>query len=122
MRHRLSTCENTTLIQLTSVVLTACAAVPLACNAAPPQPLTQPWWVFPDSSHAHPITDATARQTLISNSAVSNVDALYVSVYHHRENSAGRRLYDEAAIADLITRAHAGGSSNLWPTSNNGRG
>lgn len=52
-----------------------------------------------------------ARQTLIANSAASYVTALYVSVYAYPENSAGRRMYDEAAIADLISPAHKKGMS-----------
>ncbi len=92
--------------------------------AAPAPQFTQALWVFPDATHANPVTDATARQTLIANSSASYVNALYLSVYAYPENSAGRRMYDEAAIADLITRAHAKGMSvhaaygdTDWPTS-----
>ncbi|MDQ6859916.1 MAG: hypothetical protein M3032_01990 [Verrucomicrobiota bacterium] len=81
------------------------------CAAPPSDSYTQALWVFPDTTHANPVTDATARQTLVANSAASYVNALYVSVYAYPENSAGRRMYNEAAISDLITRAHAKGIS-----------
>lgn len=94
----------------TSAILIALSAVlaftPIS-NATPPPAYIQAMWVFPDAAHANPVTDPSARDELISNSEHSNVDALYLSVYNYPENSAGRRLYDETAIADLIRRAHA---------------
>lgn len=69
----------------------------------------QTMWVFPSDSAPNAVTDNGARQTLINNSALSHVDTLYVSVYSSTPNAAGRLMYDEGAISDLITRAHTAG-------------
>lgn len=96
-----------------------CVASPNTASAA----TTQALWVFPGPSFANPVTDATARQTLVTNSAASGLSLLYVSVYSSTPNSAGRYMYEDAAIADLITKAHAAGikvdaayGAPDWPT------
>lgn len=71
--------------------------------------ITQALWVFPGSSN-NPITDTTARQALLSYTASSGVKLLYLSVYSSTANAQGRLMYDETAIADLITKAHTAGS------------
>ena len=80
-------------------------------------------WVFPDPSIANPITNQTARLTLINNSATSGVNVIYLSVYSPNPNLAGRYMYDDGALADLITQAHAKGiqvhaayGAPDWPT------
>ncbi len=71
--------------------------------------MTQALWVFPGGA-TNPVTDVTARQTLVSHAASSGVKLLYVSVYSSTTNSNGRLMYDEAAIGDLITQAHVAGA------------
>lgn len=93
-------------MKIPSFSLLASLALAATAVAAPPQNYTQALWVFPDHAHADPVADPTARQTLISNAAASKVDTLYISVYH-TPNSAGRLMYEDTAIADLIARAHA---------------
>jgi hypothetical protein len=90
-------------------------------NGAAPQ--KQTLWVFPASSAPNPVTDISARLALIANAAATGIAELYVSVYNSTPNSAGRYMYDEAAIADLIGRAHMSGMQVLaaygapdWPT------
>jgi hypothetical protein len=76
-------------------------------------PPRQALWVYPDQSSSsgvvapNTITDAGARSLLIQNSSASDVTDLYVSVYQSTANSAGRQMYPDADIADLISRAHA---------------
>ncbi len=67
--------------------------------------LTQAVWVYPQAG-SDPVADATARRTMIDNTAASDVTDLYVSVYQSTVNSAGRRMYPDASIADLIQQAH----------------
>ena len=90
-------------------------------NGAAPQ--KQTLWVFPTSSAPNPVTDSSARQSLIANAAATGAAELYVSVYNSTPNAAGRYMYDEAAIADLISRAHTSGMQVFaaygapdWPT------
>jgi hypothetical protein len=64
----------------------------------------QALWVFSDE-----LTDPADRSALVERSASGGVTDLYISVYRSSANAAGRRLYDEQAIADLIARAHARG-------------
>jgi uncharacterized protein (TIGR03437 family) len=64
-------------------------------------------WVYSVSSLPNPVTDLTTRDTLVQNSSGSGVNMLYVSVYHSTPNSAGRYMYEDSDIADLITKAHA---------------
>ncbi len=71
--------------------------------------LTQALWVFPGNGN-NPVTDATARQALLNRASASGVTLLYVSVYSSTPNSNGRLMYDEAAISDLITKAHTVGA------------
>ncbi len=66
-------------------------------------------WVFPDPSMTNPVTDPTARQALIDHSKDSGVDIIYLSVYSSNPNLAGRYMYDDSALADLITQANAKG-------------
>lgn len=73
--------------------------------AAPPR---QALWVYPDQATAgNTMTDPTARAALVDNSAASDVTDLYVSVYQSTPNSAGRLMYPDADMADLIQKAHA---------------
>lgn len=81
------------------------AAAPIARSA--PAASVNALWVYSVSSLPNPVTDAPTRTALIQNSAASGVNELYVSVYSSTPNSAGRYLYDETAIAALITAAHA---------------
>jgi uncharacterized protein (TIGR03437 family) len=80
-------------------------------------------WVYELSSLPNPVTDATARATLIQNSVSSGINMLYVSVYSSTPNSANRYMYEDSDIADLITKAHAQGiqvyaayGDTDWPT------
>ncbi|MBP8108740.1 MAG: DUF4832 domain-containing protein, partial [Caldilineaceae bacterium] len=61
-------------------------------------------WVFADE-----VSNSTARTQLVSRSAASGVNTLYVSVYSSTPNGAGRLMFDDTAIADLIQRAHVAG-------------
>lgn len=73
--------------------------------AVPPR---QTLWVYPDQATAgNTMTDPAARAALVENSAVSDVTDLYVSVYQSTPNSAGRLMYPDADMADLIQKAHA---------------
>jgi len=74
--------------------------------AAGPFHATHAVWVFPSSSAPNPVTDPTARQTLLANAAASGVDILYLSIYNSTPNSAGRLMYEDGAIAAFITQAH----------------
>jgi hypothetical protein len=75
--------------------------------AAGPFHATQAVWVFPSPSAPNPVTDPTARETLFANAAASGVDVLYLSIYNPTQNSAGRLMYEDAAIAAFITQAHS---------------
>lgn len=68
--------------------------------------LTQAVWVYPQPSGLDPVADAPARRTMIENTAASDVTDLYVSVYQSTMNSAGRLMYPDASMADLIQQAH----------------
>ena len=97
----------------------------LATIEPPPE---QAVWVFSDiNSPANPVSNPVARQALISNSAASRVKALYVSVYRSTRaqpiSNAGRLMYEDADMADLIAKAHAQGMTVLaaygapkWPS------
>lgn len=65
-------------------------------------------WVFSDE-----ISQPAARDTLVQRSAAGGVTDLYVSVYRSALNSAGRRMYQDADIADLIVKAHLSGIA-VW--------
>ena len=67
--------------------------------------LTQAVWVYPQAG-SDPVADAGARRTMIDNTAASDVTDLYVSVYQSTVNSAGRLMYPDASMADLIQQAH----------------
>lgn len=69
--------------------------------------LTQAVWVYPQQSGpGNPISDPAARRTMVENSAANDVTDLYVSFYQSTPNSAGRLMYQDADIADLIQQAH----------------
>jgi hypothetical protein len=99
--------------------LAICVLLPRNSAAA----TTQSVWVFPSPSFPNPVTDPNARQALVAHAAASHVDFLYVSVYSSTPNTAGRYMYDEAAIGDLIVTAHGAGlklyaayGAPDWPT------
>jgi GH18 family chitinase len=80
-------------------------------------------WVYSISSLPNPVTDKKTRDRLIQDSSSSGVSILYVSVYSATPNSAGRNMYDDGDIADLISKAHAQGmqvyaayGDSDWPT------
>lgn len=90
--------------------------------AAGPFHATHAVWVFPSVSGPDPVTDPAARQTLFANAAASGVDVLYLSIYNSIPNSAGRLMYEDAAIAAFVTQAHSLGMRVLaaygapdWP-------
>lgn len=64
----------------------------------------QALWVFSDE-----ISVAAARDALVQRSAASGVTDLYLSVYRSDLNSAGRRMYEDSDIVDLIVKTHASG-------------
>jgi hypothetical protein len=74
--------------------------------AAGPFHATHAVWVFPSASAPNPVTDPIARQTLFTNTSASGVDVLYLSIYNSTQNSAGRLMDEDAAIAAFITQAH----------------
>jgi hypothetical protein len=63
---------------------------------------TRALWVFSDE-----LTNPQDRSTLVQRSADSGVNALYLSVYRSTPNSAGRYMYEDSAMADLIGQANA---------------
>ncbi len=65
-------------------------------------------WIFSDE-----ISTLVARDTLVQRSAASGVTDLYLSVYRSATNSAGRRMYEDSDIADLIGKAHLEGLA-VW--------
>ena len=94
--------------------------------AAGPFHATHAVWVFPSAFAPNPVTDPTARQTLFANAVASGVDVLYLSIYNFPANSAGRRMYEDAAIAAFVTQAHSLGMRVLaaygapdWPAIGN---
>ena len=69
--------------------------------------LTQAVWVYPQQTGpSNPVSNAAARRTMVDNSAAHGVTDLYVSVYQSTSNLAGRRMYPDADMADLIQQAH----------------
>ena len=68
----------------------------------------QALWVLSDE-----VSSPVARATLVDRSADSGVDILYQSVYQSSINAAGRLMYEDADIADLITQARACGTE-VW--------
>ena len=65
-------------------------------------------WIFSDE-----ISTPAARDTLVQRSAASGVTDLYLSIYRSALNSAGRRMYQDGDIADLIAKAHLNGLA-VW--------
>ena len=65
-------------------------------------------WIFSDE-----VSTPAARDTLVQRSAASGVTDLYLSVYRSALNSAGRRMYQDSDIADLISKAHLNGLA-VW--------
>lgn len=65
---------------------------------------SQALWVFTDE-----LTTPSSRSTLVERSATAGVTDLYVSVYRSVRSSAGRLMYEDSFVADLIARAHARG-------------
>lgn len=67
-------------------------------------------WVFaPVTSATNAISNPVSRQALIDKSVASNVTVLYLSVYRSQLNAAGRLMYEDVDVADLIAKAHAKG-------------
>lgn len=75
---------------------------------------TQAMWVFPGGQNPNPITNGAARNRLIFDSWRSGVNKLYVSVYQSIENSSGRLMYEDAAMAQLVNRAHRKNRQEVW--------
>ena len=65
-------------------------------------------WIFSDE-----ISTLAARDTLVQRSAASGVTDLYLSVYRGTPNNAGRLMYQDGDIADLIAKAHLNGLA-VW--------
>jgi len=65
-------------------------------------------WIFSDE-----VSTPAARDTLVQRSVASGVTDLYLSVYRSALNSAGRRMYEDSDIADLIGKAHLHGLA-VW--------
>jgi formylglycine-generating enzyme required for sulfatase activity len=61
-------------------------------------------WVFSDE-----VSDPDRRETLVARSAGGGVTDLYVSVYRSTPNGAGRLMYPDEPVRDLIYRAHRRG-------------
>jgi uncharacterized protein (TIGR03437 family) len=119
MRDRIRTALPLAFGTALSAVLLAASTV-LSWGAAP---TSQAIWVNSVSGLPSPVTDAPAMNTLIQNSAASNVNMLYVSVYSSTPDSQGRYLVDESAISGLIQAAHSHGiqvynamGDSDWPT------
>ena len=67
-------------------------------------------WVFASvTSPTNAVSNPVSRQALIDNSAASHVTAIYLSVYRSLPNAAGRLMYEDIDLADLIAKAHAKG-------------
>ncbi|MCB9131137.1 MAG: hypothetical protein H6647_09365 [Anaerolineales bacterium] len=58
-------------------------------------------WVFSDE-----VSALASRDALVQRSAASGVTDLYLSVYHSPASSAGRLMYEDGDMADLIGKAH----------------
>jgi len=78
----------------------------------------QALWVFPSASQPNPVMNAGARATLLATSSASGVTMLYVSVYSSSPSNAGRYMFEDAAIAALISDAHTKGIAVYadWPS------
>ncbi len=72
------------------------------------QASTQALWVF-----SNEVSTLAARDTLVQRSAAGGVTDLYLSVYRSTLNSAGRRMYEDGDLADLISKAHLNGMA-VW--------
>jgi len=103
-RKNVKSCSAALLMVLALIISLQTAQAIVA-----PQPIEHAIWVFAPAGPAHPISDSTSRQALIDNSAASHVTTLYLSVYRSTPNSAGRYMYEDSDIADLITKARAKG-------------
>lgn len=75
-------------------------------------------WVWTDE-----VTAPGDRSTLVQRSAASGVTDLYLSVYQSTPNSAGRLMYEDSNMVDLIRLAHRHGirvwaayGAPDWPT------
>lgn len=79
-------------------------ALVLGAVGARADSMTQALWVFTDE-----LTTPSNRSTLVERSASAGVTDLYVSVYRSVRSSAGRQMYEDSFVADLIARAHARG-------------
>ena len=95
-----------------SLALIGAALLPCADANIGPAPLEHSVWVFASPlDPSNPVSNATARQSLIARAAASRVTSLYVSVYRSSDtqptNTSSRRMYEDADIADLIASAHA---------------
>ena len=106
MIHMSRIISRCTALLLLVLALTVSMITPQAHNISPQHHAI---WVFPDPSMTNPVTDPTARQALIDHSKDSGVDIIYLSVYSSNPNLAGRYMYDDSALADLITQAYAKG-------------
>lgn len=65
---------------------------------------THALWVFSDE-----VSTPANRATLVKRSAASGVNTLYLSVYRSTPNSAGRRMYQDSDMAQLIQLASDSG-------------
>ena len=89
------------LLLISTIMTTITLLQPRPLYAAPRDRAV---WVFSDE-----VTNATDRLTLVQRSAASGVTDLYVSVYQPTPNAAGRLMFDDAAMLDLIDLAHHNG-------------
>ena len=92
------------LVSILLLVAACCGSVPASATFVAPTP--NALWVYSDPADPNPFSEAMARQTLVNNSAASNVTMLYISVYRSTPNTNGRYMYEDADLADLIARAH----------------
>jgi hypothetical protein len=92
----------------------ATAAILAGINAIEGAPLKQAVWVYPsNTSSQNPVSTPSGRAELVRASAASGVTDLYVSVYQSTPNGAGRLMYADGDIADLIRQAH-GRRIKVW--------
>lgn len=83
------------------VVLSACSLAAPELLPSSPRAVNEALWVFTDEVH-----EEEARSRLVAYAASQGITRLYVSMYQPRPNSAGRRLFEEDAIAAFVRLAH----------------
>jgi len=105
--------ERAPIFLVQCLVLLFITLQPPYARAQTSSPTYQAIWVWPNPSDGTPVTDANDRHTLVTNAAASGVTALFVSVYQATPNQAGRYMFNDQNLVDLIQQTHQSGMKLL---------